>query len=87
MSIIAWIILGALAGWIGSMIMGTNEEQGALANIIIGIVGAVIGGFVFNLFGASDVNGFNVYSLIVAVVGSIILIAIVKAVRGGKPVA
>ncbi len=87
MSIIAWIILGALAGWIGSMIMGTNEEQGALANIIIGIVGAIIGGFVFNLFGASDASGLNLYSLIVAVIGSIILIAIVKAVRGGKTVA
>ncbi len=87
MNIIVWIIFGAIAGWIGSMIMGTNEEQGAVANIIIGIVGAIIGGFIFNLFGASDVTGFNVYSLIVAIIGAVVLIAIVKALRGGRHVA
>lgn len=83
MGIILWIILGALAGWIASMIVGTNEEQGMLANIIVGIVGALIGGFVFNLFGAEDVTGFNLYSLVVAVVGAVILLFILKAIRGG----
>lgn len=81
MGIIAWIILGALAGWIASMIMKTNEEQGAIANIIIGIVGALIGGFIFETLGGSDVDGFNLYSLLVAIAGSIILIAILKAFR------
>lgn len=81
MGIIMWIIFGALAGWIASMIMKTNEEQGAVANIVIGIIGAVIGGFIFNLLGGSDVNGFNIYSLIVAIVGAVILIAILKAFR------
>lgn len=81
MGIIAWIILGALAGWIASMIMKTNEEQGAIANIIIGIVGALIGGFIFETLGGSDVDGFNLYSLLVAIAGSVILIAILKAFR------
>lgn len=81
MGIITWIILGALAGWIASMVMKTNAEQGAIANIIIGIIGAVIGGFIFETFGGSDVDGFNLYSLLVAVVGAIILISILKAFR------
>lgn len=84
MGIIAWIILGALAGWIASMIMKTNAEQGAFANIIVGILGAVIGGFVFGLLGGSSVGGLNLYSLMVSVVGAVILIALYKAVTGRK---
>lgn len=82
MGFIAWIILGALAGWIGSKIMNTDKEQGALANIIVGIIGALVGGFVFNMFGGSDVTGLNFYSLLVAVIGSVIVLAIYKALRG-----
>ncbi len=81
MNFIAWIIFGAIAGWIASIIMRTDGEQGALLNIVVGIVGAVLGGFIMNKLGSSGVTGFNVYSLIVAIVGSIILIAIVKALR------
>lgn len=81
MGILAWIVLGAIAGWLASMIMKTNEEQGTVANIIIGIIGAVIGGFIFDMLGGSDVNGFNLYSLIVATIGAVILIAILKAFR------
>ena len=84
MGIIAWIVLGALAGWIASLIMKTNEEQGAVANIIVGIIGAVIGGFVFRLFGASPVTGFNLYSLLVATVGAIVLLFIYKAIMGRR---
>jgi len=80
MGIIAWIILGALAGWIASMIMGTNAEQGAFANIIVGIVGALIGGFIMRMFGANDVNGFNLYSLLVAIGGAIVLLAAYRAI-------
>jgi uncharacterized membrane protein YeaQ/YmgE (transglycosylase-associated protein family) len=83
MEIILWIILGALAGWIASMIMRTDAQQGALANIIVGILGAIIGGFVMNAFGAEGATGLNIYSLVVAIIGAVILLAIVKAVRGG----
>lgn len=81
MGIIAWIILGALAGWIASKIMKTDAEQGALLNIVVGVLGAFIGGFVFNMFGGSDVTGLNLYSVLVSVVGAVILLAIVKAFR------
>ena len=81
MNVLTWIIFGALAGWVASLIMNTDEDQGALANIIVGIIGALIGGFVMRLFGQSGVTGFNVWSFVVAVIGSIILIAIYKAIR------
>lgn len=79
MNILLWIILGALAGWIASMVMRSN--QGILLDIVVGIVGAFLGGLIFNLFGASGVTGFNFYSLLVAVIGAIVLLWIVKAVR------
>jgi uncharacterized membrane protein YeaQ/YmgE (transglycosylase-associated protein family) len=82
MGIIAWIIFGALAGWIASLIMNTNEQQGMIGNIIVGIIGAIIGGFVVGLFGGSGVGEFNLYSLLVATFGAVILLAIVRGVRG-----
>lgn len=77
MGFIAWIILGALSGWIASMIMKKNESMGAIANIITGIIGAFIGGIVFNLIGAEKVTGLNLYSVLVSVVGACILLWIV----------
>lgn len=74
MGILAWIILGALSGWLASIIMKKNASMGALANIITGIVGAFIGGIVFNLFGAEKVTGLNLYSVLVSVVGACILL-------------
>ena len=82
MGLIAWIILGALAGWIASLIMRTDAEQGAFANIIVGIVGAVIGGFIMQLFGASGVTGFNIYSILVAIGGAVVLLAAYRAITG-----
>ena len=76
--IILWIVIGALAGWVGSMIMGTNKKMGLMANIIVGIVGSVIGGWVFNYFGNYGVTGFNLYSFGVALVGSCILLFVAK---------
>lgn len=84
MGIIAWIVLGGLAGWIASKIAGTDEQQGWVANIVVGMVGAMLGGFVFDLLGGSGVTGFNIWSLLVAVIGALILIAILRAFSG-KP--
>jgi len=81
MSIFLWILLGGVAGWIASLIAKTDESQGIFLNIIVGIVGAMIGGFVFNFFGASGVTGFNLYSLLVAIVGAGILLWLVKKIR------
>ena len=81
MGIILWLIFGALAGWIASKIMNTDGEQGAIANIVVGVIGAMIGGFVFSTLGGQDVTGFYIYSLVVAVVGAVILLAILKAFR------
>lgn len=82
MGIVAWIVLGGIAGWIASMFAKTNESMGIFANIIVGIVGAMIGGFLFGLMGGEGVSGFNLYSLFVAVVGSVVLLYIVKMFRG-----
>jgi uncharacterized membrane protein YeaQ/YmgE (transglycosylase-associated protein family) len=85
MSIIGWIILGALAGWIASMIMGTNENQGCIADIIVGIIGAIIGGFLWSLIaGAKWQTGFDIPSIIIAIIGACILLAIKKALFKGK---
>lgn len=81
MGILAWILLGGVAGWLASIIIGTDASQGIIANIIVGIVGALLGGFVFNLFGGAGVTGFNFYSLFVAIIGSALLLWLVKLVR------
>lgn len=81
MSILIWILLGGVAGWIASLFMKTDASQGIFLNIVVGIIGAVIGGFVFSFFGADGVSGFNLYSLLVAVVGAVVLLWIVKMVR------
>ncbi len=74
MSFLLWIVLGALAGWVASIVMGTDAQQGALMNIVLGILGAAVGGFLMSLFGAPGVQGFDLYSLIVAIVGAVSLI-------------
>ena len=78
MSVLAWIILGLIAGFIGSKIVNKRGE-GLFLDIILGIVGAVVGGFVFRAFGAAGVTGLNLYSLIVAVIGSILFLVIYHA--------
>lgn len=74
MEILLWIILGLVAGWLASIVMKTNSQQGPLTDIILGVLGALVGGFVLNLFGANGVTGFNIYSLLVATLGAILLI-------------
>jgi len=79
MGIILWIIFGALVGWVASMIMG--GDGGWVWDIVVGIVGAVIGGWIMSLLGAGGVDGFTLYSFLVAVLGACVLIALVRAVR------
>lgn len=74
MGIFAWIILGGLSGWIASMIMGKNDKMGAVANIVVGIIGAFIGGIIMNFTGGRGVTGLNIYSIFVSVVGSCVLL-------------
>jgi uncharacterized membrane protein YeaQ/YmgE (transglycosylase-associated protein family) len=80
MSILAWIVLGLIAGFVGSKIVNKSGE-GFVVDIILGIVGAVVGGFIFRFVGASGVTGLNIYSLIVAVIGAVVLLVIYHAVR------
>lgn len=79
MGIIVMIILGIAAGWLASVIMGTNKSQGLIGDLVLGIVGALIGGMVMSLLGFGDISGLNLYSLVVAVMGSIILISLGRA--------
>ncbi|MBI2031880.1 MAG: GlsB/YeaQ/YmgE family stress response membrane protein [Candidatus Levybacteria bacterium] len=81
MGLILWIILGALAGWIASVMMRTNAKQGFLEDLFFGIAGAVVGGLIFGLFGQPGIMGFNIYSLVVAVLGSAALIYIGRLMR------
>jgi uncharacterized membrane protein YeaQ/YmgE (transglycosylase-associated protein family) len=84
MSIVGWIILGGLAGWIASIITGRNNRMGCLANIVVGIIGAVIGGFLMGFIGGSGVTGFNLFSLLVAVLGAVVLLVIVGLIQGKR---
>ena len=81
MGIILWIIFGGLAGWIASMIMKNDADQGTIMDIVLGIIGAVVGGFVMNFFGQSGITGFNLYSLIVAIIGACLVIALGRVLR------
>jgi len=80
MSILAWIILGLVAGFLGSKIVNKSGE-GIFLDIILGIVGAVVGGWLFARFGAAGVSGLNLYSLLVAVVGAVVVLVLYHAVR------
>lgn len=89
MSILIWIIMGGIAGWLASIIMGKDDRMGIWSNIIVGIIGAFIGGWALGLFGgdADVMTGFNLGSLLTALVGSIILLGILRLFSGGKTVA
>ena len=85
MGIIAWILLGALAGWITSKIAGTDAEQGWLMNIVLGIAGALVGGFVWGLVTDGEVDlGFNIGSLLIAIVGGLIISYLARFITGGN---
>lgn len=85
---ILWIVLGAVIGWLASLVMRTNAQQGLLLDIVVGIIGAVIGGFVFQILGlgGSNINAgdFSLFSLLVSFIGAVILLGLVNLVRRGS---
>ena len=83
MSIIGWIVLGLIAGFIASKIVN-KQGAGVILDIILGIIGAIVGGFLFIQFGAAGVTGFNLYSMLVAIVGAVVLLLIYHAVFGRR---
>ncbi len=83
MGIILWIVFGGLVGWIASLIMGTDSQQGLILNVVIGIVGAIVGGWLMAFLGEGGISGFNFYSFAVAIIGAVVLIALAKALKLG----
>ncbi len=81
MNILLWIVLGGFAGWVASLVMKRDDRQGLVGDIVLGIVGAVIGGFVMTMLGGQGVTGFNLYSLLVAIIGAVGVIWIARAIR------
>ena len=79
MSFLAWIVLGLVAGFIGSKLVNKSGE-GLVRDILLGVVGAIVGGYLFNLFGASGVTGLNLYSVLVAVVGAVVFLVVYHAI-------
>ena len=80
MSFLAWIVLGLVAGFIGSKIVN-KQGEGLILDIVLGVVGAIVGGWLFSLVGARGVSGLNLYSLLVAVVGAVVVLLVYHAVR------
>jgi uncharacterized membrane protein YeaQ/YmgE (transglycosylase-associated protein family) len=78
---LAWIVLGGVAGWIASILTKNNARMGLFANIIVGIIGAFIGGYLMTLIGQTGMTGFNFWSLLVAVLGATVLLWVINLVR------
>jgi len=83
MNVFAWIILGLIAGFIGSKIVN-KSGQGMIMDIALGVVGAIVGGVIFNFFGAAGVTGFNIWSLVVSIVGAIVVLWLYHMVSGRR---
>lgn len=83
MSMIGWLILGLIAGFVASKIVNKSGE-GLLIDIVLGIVGAFVGGYLFSLFGAQPVTGFNIYSMIVAIIGAVVVLVVYHAITGRR---
>ncbi len=84
MDIFGYIVLGGLAGWVASMFAGNNKTQGLIGNIVVGIIGAFLGGYLFRFFGHAGVTGFNLYSFGVALVGAVLTLFIKRAIFGKR---
>ncbi len=83
MSIIGWLLLGLIAGWLAGKIVN-DSGQGAVLNIVLGVVGAIVGGFIFTALGGAPVTGFNLYSMLVAVVGAVVVLLLAHMVSGRR---
>jgi len=81
---LAWIVLGGLAGWVASILTKNNARMGILANIIVGIIGAIAGSFLLNLVGVKGMTGFNFYTFLVAVGGAVVLLFLFNMIRGRR---
>ena len=84
MNILLWIVLGAIAGYIASIVMKTDANQGTLGDIVLGVLGAIVGGFAMNFFGQPGVTGFNLYSILVAILGAVVLIYLGRAMSRAR---
>lgn len=82
LGVIGWIVIGGLAGWVGSKIVGTDARMGLVLNVVVGIVGGLIGGFLLHSFGMNVVGGGLVFSFLTCLLGSVVLLAIVKLAAG-----
>ena len=83
-SLIAWIVVGLIAGWLAKMISPGPERGGLLVTLIIGVIGALVGGALFNLFGASRATGITLYSILVATVGAVVFLWVWKMLAGRR---
>ena len=81
MGFLSWIVLGAIAGWLGSLLVNRTGE-GLLRDIVLGIVGGLVGGWIFSMLGSTGVTGFNLWSLFVAVVGAVVILVLYHAIFG-----
>ena len=84
MGILSWIVLGGIAGWLASIVTRRNDRMGCISNIVAGVIGAAVGGWVFSLFGGPSVTGFNLQSLLVAFVGAVIVLAVFNLIFGRR---
>jgi uncharacterized membrane protein YeaQ/YmgE (transglycosylase-associated protein family) len=84
MGILSWLVFGGLAGWVGSILMKKDASMGIVLNIIVGISGALIGGFLMSLIGGWAISGFNLKSFLVAVGGSVVLLAVLNLLKKGR---
>jgi len=84
MGIIGWVILGGVAGWIASKITGDDARMGVGLNIVVGVIGAFLGGWIMSMFGMRGISGFNIWSFLVALLGAVILLIIINAFFGRK---
>lgn len=84
MSIIAWIVVGIIAGWLGKMVVRGEGPGGILGDLVVGVIGALIGGWIFNKLGHVGVTGINIGSILVAFIGAVILLLIMRAVTGAR---